>query len=175
MAKNPEVQEKVRDEVNRVFPNNDINYENINQLEYMSNVINETLRLYPPVSVIPDRKIEEDTIIGDYFLPKGYSVSLAVYPLHHDKEIWGDDVEEFKPERWLDQTKEQKNVYLPFGGGARICIGMNFSLLEQKIFISKLLKYYRITLTEGSYLEISNFLFAPKSEYLSYRFEKINS
>jgi len=149
-------------------------FENFKELGYMSNVINETLRLYPPAGLLPNRDVVEDSVVGDYFIPKGNTIQVSVYSMHHDKEVWGDDVEDFNPDRFNNLTKLQKTAFLPFGGGPRICVGMMFSLIEQKIFLSKILSQYKISLTEGSRLEISNMLFSPRSEYLSYILEPIN-
>jgi len=171
LSKHPQIQEKVREEIKRVFPN-DIDPENLRDLKFMEHVINETMRLYPPVTTLT-RTTKEDTVFGDYFIPKDTFIYGNVYMMHRNKDVWGDDADEFRPERWENINKDQRSSYRPFGGGPRICVGNIFSLFEQKLFITLLLKKFKITLTEDSRLVITNQLFLPKSEFLKYIFEKV--
>lgn len=107
-------------------------------------IFNEVLRLYPP-AVALGRMIHNDTSLGNITLPAGSFLRLHIMLLHHDPNIWGEDVKEFKPERFAEGvskvTKGQAS-YLPFGGGPRICIGLNFALLEAKMALSMILQNY---------------------------------
>jgi len=173
LATDQECQEKLRDEVNRVFPNN-IEPEGLKDLHYMINVINESLRLNPPAALL-QRITTEACELGDYSIPKDTYLHIFIYGLHRDKSLWGEDSNEFNPDRFDKLTKEQSLAFLPFGGGPRICIGNTFSLYEQKIFLSKLMKKFRITLEPGSKLVMTDLIGAPKSELLKFNFEIINS
>jgi len=170
LAQYPEVQEKLRKEINSVFPN-DIEPEKLKDVEYLSNVIDEVLRVYPPSGMLGSRIPTEDSEVDGWLLPKGYQYMINIYGLHRNRSVWGEDVDEFNPDRFKKLTKEQKRSYIPFGGGPRICVGMMFTLYEQRIFISKLLKKFRISLAPGSKLEYANDLMEPKTDVGKFKLE----
>jgi len=171
LAINPHLQDRLREEVKRVFPG-DINPEGLKDLTYTLNVINEVLRLHPPVPVL-NRRTSEDMKLGDYNIPKDTSIEIFNYGIQRDSDIWGEDANEFNPDRFDNLTKDQAIALMPFGGGPRICIGNTFSLYEQKIFLAKLFRKFKVSLEPGSKLVVSGFLSQPKSEYLNYKFEHI--
>jgi len=172
LSQNPECQEKLREEVNRVFPNN-IDPEGLKDLTYTSNIINESLRLHPPVGIL-NRRTFEDVNVGEFIVPKDTLISILNYGIQRDPEIWGDDANIFNPDRFNHLTKDQALAQMPFGGGPRICIGNTFSLYEQKIFLAKLIKKFKFTLEPGSQLIVTDMLAQPRSELLKYKFEQIN-
>jgi len=108
-AQNPDIQEKIREEVTNLFPQ-DLDQEKLKDLKSIDNFINETMRLYPPVTILPPRYFPEDKVVGDYHFSKNTFIAINVYLMHKDKEIWGEDVEEFKPDRWNNITKDQRNA-----------------------------------------------------------------
>jgi cytochrome P450 len=125
----PDVMDKLRREVN-MFEGRVPTYQEIKDMRYMNWVIKEVLRLYPPVP-FNARVATKDTILptgggkngtDPVFLPKGARVVYQVFSMHRRRDIWGDDVNEFKPERW--ETVRPGFGYLPFNGGPRICPGM---------------------------------------------------
>ena len=88
-------------------------------------ILNEVLRLYPP-AVGLNRNVDRDMKLGNLSLPAGVQVSLPTTMVHHDRELWGDDVNEFKPERFSEGVLKATNgrvSFFAFGGGPRICIG----------------------------------------------------
>jgi len=172
MSIHQDCQDKLREEINRVFPKT-VNPEGVKELHYTSNVINESLRLYPPVGFLSRSTKESELKLGDYVIPPNSSFSILVYGLHRDPDVWGEDAENYKPERFDHLTKEQLQSFMPFGSGPRICIGNTFSLFEQKIFLAKLFRKYKVSLHPSSKLVITNLLFAPKSDLLRFTFEKL--
>ena len=104
-------------------------------------VIQESLRLFPPGLTVA-REALEDLKIGEIVVPKGTNIWVLIYEMHRDVEIWGEDSDEFKPERFeggISEACKYPQVYVPFGFGSRICVGQNFALVEAKIILSLLL------------------------------------
>ncbi|WP_409426796.1 cytochrome P450 [Mycobacterium sp. SMC-11] len=120
-------------------------YDDIGKLEYLRQVINETLRLSPPVLGF-DRTALADTVIGKkYPIRKGEAVSVLTGALHRQPE-WGDNVELFDPDRF-DAARSAGRpgaVFKPFGTGARSCIGRQFALHEATMMIARLIHRYRL-------------------------------
>ena len=99
----------------------------------------------PPASGIFLRKPVEDTELDGVFIPKGQSVGLNIYQLHHNPTVWNDpevfDPERFHPGGEYDQLSVHGMPWLPFSSGSRICIGQNFSMDEQRVILSMLCKF----------------------------------
>ena len=121
-------------------------FEKLKDMKYLRAVLNESLRLYP---IVPenDRQAEVDTVLpvgggedgkSPVFVKKGQLVHWSLYTMHRRKDLYGEDAEEFKPERWLDEGgKKGLRVgweYLPFNGGPRICIGRRCSTSLSSLF-----------------------------------------
>jgi len=178
LATYPDVQQKIRQEVLEKIPNV-LTYESVQELEYMDWFIQENTRLFPPVRGISSRRVPKDTVIGDYRIPANTVIHINHYSMLHDPTIWGSDAETFRPERWSPGvlTKEQRSSWMPFSYGPRVCLGMNFSFLEQKIFLSTLLRDYSVEFTKGASLEVSkvmSFIYLPKFDKLAVKLVKIS-
>ncbi|KAL2229995.1 UNVERIFIED_CONTAM: cytochrome [Sesamum indicum] len=107
-------------------------------------IINEVLRLYPPVIEL-SRVVKEESKIKDYTIPKDALVTFPVLMYHRSTKIWGEDAGEFNPQRFADGVLKAANgeaAFMPFGWGPRICIGMNFAILESKTFMAMLLREF---------------------------------
>ncbi|KAF6162619.1 hypothetical protein GIB67_003165 [Kingdonia uniflora] len=122
----------------------------IAKLKTMTMIINETLRLYPPVlgmTKIASREIR----LGDLLLPADIELVILCLVTHNDPEIWGENAYLFKPDRFAEGiTKAAKNTmaYLPFGLDPRTCVGSNFAMIEVKLALSMILQRYTFTLSQ---------------------------
>lgn len=144
--KNRSIQEKARQEILNVLRRHDgkLSYECLSEMYYLDQVINESLRKYPPVSSLV-RFACQDYQYKDlsFKLPKSTMVLIPVYGIHHDPEYY-EDPEEFRPERFSAGEVERRpqTCFLPFGDGPRNCIGLRFGLMEAKIALAHLLKHF---------------------------------
>lgn len=127
LALNPDIQQRVRDEVRHELDENDgkITYELINRLDYLEMVANEALRKYPPAYFL-NRVCNKDFQIPDtdLVIPKGTYINVNVYSLHYDSEYYPEP-QRFDPERFTPENIKMRPQcsYLPFGDGPRRCIG----------------------------------------------------
>lgn len=103
-------------------------------------IVNETLRLYPPVPFLI-RHATENIKLGKLDVPAGTQFYLAMTAVHHDKEIWGEDANEFNPQRFAEPRKHLASFF-PLGLGSRICVGQNFALMETKIILAMIVKQF---------------------------------
>lgn len=117
--------------------------EDLQQLEYVDQIINETLRLYPPVHATP--RVTTDRVeIDEYVLPKDAQVLLSTWSVHRDSRFY-DQPLEFDPSRWADTSPRERGYeFFPFGGGPRICIGRQFARLEMKAVLATIGRNYRL-------------------------------
>jgi len=120
--------------------------EDLHSLEYTTQLIDETLRLYPPVHAIP-RVTTERVTLGDYVLPADAEVLLSTWSVHRDPRFY-DDPLAFDPSRWDDTTASERGFeFVPFGSGPRICIGRHFARLELKAVLAAIGRRYRLEVT----------------------------
>jgi cytochrome P450 len=149
LSKHPEVRRKIQAEVDEVLGDRTPTRDDIWNLKYLGRVINESLRLYPPVSLISRTPIQDD-VVGGYQIPKGSMCLISAFVSHRHPDFW-DNPEGFDPDRWLPERSEgrSKNAWFPFSGGPRQCIGGYFGLIEMHIVISMVLQRYEVELVPG--------------------------
>ncbi|XP_014467799.1 PREDICTED: cytochrome P450 4C1-like, partial [Dinoponera quadriceps] len=123
----------------------------LQSMPYLDMCLKESMRMYPSVPFI-SRECSEDVKLHPYLVPKGTTVHLGIYDLHHDAKIWPDP-EVFNPDRFLPENIRSRHrySYLPFSAGPRNCIGQRFALLELKALIAPLV--YNFYLEPIDYLK----------------------
>ena len=152
LCKNPEVQRLAAKEIREAFTSDqDIDLFSTSQLKYTLAVLEETMRIYPPVPTQTNRTVPAggDTVMGQY-LPAGTTISLPQYIAHHYPPYWT-KAEEFHPERFLG-AEEFKNdnfeVMQPFSVGPRNCIGRNLAYSEMRLILARFLWNFDVELDE---------------------------
>nr|ACN33715.1 unknown [Zea mays] len=141
----PEWQNRVREEVHEVCRGQPVDSRSLQKMKNLTMVIQETLRLYPAGAFVSRQALQE-LKLGGVHIPKGVSIYIPVSTMHLDPELWGPDVKEFNPERFSD-VRPQLHSYLPFGAGARTCLGQGFAMAELKILISLIVSKFVLKLS----------------------------
>jgi cytochrome P450 len=146
LAQHPDVAHKLRNELDDVLAGRTPTFEDLPNLPYTRMVIDETLRLYPPVWSVARQAMEDDEI-GGYHIPAKSPIVVSQYVTHRHPKFW-DNPEAFDPERFSPErsTGRHKFAYFPFGGGPRICIGNNFALMEAQLLLATLAQHYELAL-----------------------------
>ncbi|KAJ8732434.1 hypothetical protein PYW07_015033 [Mythimna separata] len=144
LAKYPDVQEKVYNELQEVFGDSDRpeTPEDLPRLKYLEAVIKETLRLYPPVPFIV-RQVKKDVTVR-LTLVEGCGLFISIWSIHRNPRYWGDDAELFRPERFLDTPLSHPAAFMPFSHGPRSCLGYQYAMMSMKAALSALLRRYRV-------------------------------
>ena len=148
LSEHPEKRERVYAEVDDIDGQPTI--DDVREFEYLEWVINEAMRLYPPVYAL-FREATEDVELLGYDIPEDAMVMLSQWAVHRSPEYW-DDPEQFRPERWAN-TDRHRFAYFPFGGGPRHCIGKNLAKLEAQIILAMVADEYELDYT-GPELEL---------------------
>lgn len=142
LMKNPDKLAKAQAEADQILKDPVPTYNQVRNLKYIRMVLNEALRLWPTAPAFSLYAKEDTVLAGKYPLQKGDSVSVLIPKLHRDRDAWGDDVEEFRPERFEDPSKVPHDAYKPFGNGQRACIGQQFALQEATLVLGMVLKHF---------------------------------
>jgi cytochrome P450 len=150
LAKNPEWQEKVRQECLSIAPaGSHITSEQLDQFELTEYAFKESLRMIPPVPSIPRRALRDFEFMG-HRIPAGASVGISIGAVHKMEEYW-EEPERFDPMRFTPENSKGRHRYawVPFGGGAHMCLGLHFAYMQMKLFIHHLLTQARVEVADG--------------------------
>ena len=141
LARAPEWQRRVREEVRAVTGGGPIMTEHIAGLAITQRVLKESMRLYPPVPVMTRVNAKEDVEVGGHLLPAPTLIVLPIYAIHRHRNLW-DDPDRFDPDRFLPEREEKypRTQFMPFGYGQRVCIGAAFALVEATALLATLVR-----------------------------------
>ena len=157
LADRPEIQDRLRAEIEALAPGRALTAADaMSNLPYCTAVIRESMRIYPPAWII-GREALRDCRVGPYRIKRGEQLLIAPYTLHRNTDFFPDP-EAFRPERWLSEDAQApgdapestalyerlpRYVYLPFGGGPRICVGNHFAMMEAVLILGTLVRSKR--------------------------------
>ncbi|KAK0466879.1 cytochrome P450 monooxygenase [Desarmillaria tabescens] len=148
LARSQSVQEKLQKELDEHLDSDVATVEQVKGHSYLQAVINEGLRVYSTLAMGLPREAPEGgiMILGNYF-PGGTIISVPTYTINRDPTVFGDDVEEFRPERWLEPgSAAMLKVFSPFSVGPRGCIGRNLANMELQLIIGSILRHFHFVL-----------------------------
>ncbi|KAJ6746395.1 CYTOCHROMEA2 [Salix koriyanagi] len=149
LAMHPQWQVQAREEVSRVCGSRGIpTKDDVAKLKTLSMILNESLRLYPP-TIATIRRSKADVELGGYKIPRGTELLIPILALHHDQSIWGHDANEFNPRRFSNgvaRAAKHHVAFIPFGLGARTCIGQNLAILQAKLTLAIILQRFSFRL-----------------------------
>ncbi len=129
LSHHPDIKARMLEEIDTILGNKAPDFEDLPQLPYTRNVLKESMRLYP-AAYMTGRDAAEDVKVGDHVIRKGSMVLISPAVMHRLPEYFPDP-DDFKPERWNDlDERAMRYIYIPFGGGPRVCIGEHFSMME---------------------------------------------
>jgi cytochrome P450/NADPH-cytochrome P450 reductase len=142
LMKNPRAYREIREEVGRVCGNESVKYEHLQKLKYIDAALKETLRLKSTAPGWTVAAKKDEVLAGKYRVYKGQSILVVLDALHRDPAVWGNDVEDFLPERMLDGKFEAlpPDSWKPFGNGMRGCIGRPFAWQEALLVVAMVSK-----------------------------------
>ena len=156
LAQHPEVESALHGEVDALpaVPG----FEDIPRLRYTAMVLNESMRLYPPVWLMVRRPVE-DFPLGEYLVPRGAYIHVSQWLMHRDPRYFPEPLR-FDPLRWTPEAEaaRPKYCYFPFGGGGRKCIGEGFALAEGVLALATIARRYRLRLVPGQRIEPEPFV-----------------
>ncbi|SNZ15644.1 Cytochrome P450 [Natronoarchaeum philippinense] len=167
LSEHPEVERKVHEEIDAVVDGRPT-FADVRELSYVRNVLDEAMRLYPPVYAMfrqPDRDVE----IEGYDVPAGSLVMLSQWATHRDPRYF-EEPEEFRPERWAE-SDHPTYAYFPFGAGPRSCIGKQFSLTEATIVLATIAREYRLDRVDDGELDLRGSLTMHPKDGVDVRIE----
>ncbi|KAH7857060.1 hypothetical protein Vadar_008579 [Vaccinium darrowii] len=149
LAMHPHWQELAREEVLTACGARDVpSKDDVSKLKTLGMILNESLRLYPPV-VACLRRAKFDVDLGGCTIPRGTELLLPILAVHHDQSLWGPDATEFNPARFargVAHAAKHPTAFMPFGLGGRRCVGQNLAILQAKLAIAMILQRFSFEL-----------------------------
>lgn len=153
LTQHPDAAERLRAEADQALAGRAPTLADLRSLPYTRQVLDETMRLYPPAWIF-NRTAEADDEIGGFFIPAGATVSFSQYVTHRHPDYW-EAPERFDPERFTPERSAERPAYayFPFGGGPHKCIGQGFALMEAQLVLAMIAQRVRLDLAPGRSVE----------------------
>ncbi|WP_277541550.1 cytochrome P450 [Haloarcula laminariae] len=169
LSEHPEVERRVHEEIDEVIGDDRPGMEHVRELDYLEWVIQEAMRLYPPVYTI-FREPTEDVTLSGYPVEEGLTLMLPQWGVHRSERFY-DDPETFDPERWKPERAQERPrfAYFPFGGGPRHCIGKHLAMLEAQLIVATTAQQYELEFLGETPLELMPSLTAHPRQEMSMR------
>jgi cytochrome P450 len=154
LSTHPEAERRLHEEVRAALGDALPALADLPRLGYAARVLKESMRLFPPAWAI-SRRAEAEDRIGGYRIPAQGFVLLCPYLTHRHPDFW-ENPEAFDPDRFLPERSQGQHrfAYLPFGAGARMCIGSNFAMMEAQLVLASIVQRYRLSLVPGHPVEL---------------------
>jgi pentalenene oxygenase len=145
LAFHPEIERRVREEANAVLGGGPAKFADISALEVTGRVVMEVLRLFPPAGEMFTRTVTSDTVLGGHRIAAGTTIVYSSCLIHHRGDLY-DDPTRFDPDRWDRESRPQppREAFIPFGGGARKCIGEQFAVSEVILGLATILSRWQV-------------------------------
>jgi cytochrome P450 len=155
LSENPDARERVEAEIDEQVDGDRPTADDVREFEYLERVINEAMRLYPPVFTLFRTPTEQVELCG-YTVPEDGTLMLPQWGVHRSARFW-DDPETFDPERFSPDRRADRPrfAFFPFGGGPRHCIGKHLAMLEAQLILAEVLGTYRLEFEGETPLELS--------------------
>lgn len=156
LSQNRDVEARLHHELDTVLGGRAPTLEDLPTLSFTLQTIKEAMRLYPPAWLLNGRFAIADTVVGGYVIPEGSTIFIAPYAQHRLPRYW-DNPEQFDPDRFTPEREKalSRYVYMPFGGGPRICIGNSFALMEAHLVVATIAQRLRFELMPGQTIELN--------------------
>ncbi|KAM7324918.1 hypothetical protein ACRRTK_015171 [Alexandromys fortis] len=148
LARHPEYQERCRQEVQELLRGREpeeIEWDDLNQLPFLTMCIKESLRLHPPVPVVSRRCTQDIALPDGRIIPKGVTCLISIFGIHHNPSVWPDP-EVYNPFRFDPENMKDRSplAFIPFSAGSRNCIGQTFAMSEMKVALALTLLRFRL-------------------------------
>lgn len=150
LAEHPEERQRVQAELDQVLQGKTPGWDDLSNLPVTRGVLLESMRLYPPAWSLSRTALADD-VVGGFAIPKGSSLMVCPWLTHRDDRFW-DQPQAFRPDRFIGDAEDQHHAfaYFPFGGGARLCIGNNFALIEAMAVLATVLPALELDVVPGA-------------------------
>jgi len=169
LSEHPEAERRLHEEIDTVVGDERPTMAHVRELDYLERVIQEAMRLYPPVYTM-FREPTEDVALAGYEVPEGVSVMVPQWGVHRSARFY-DDPETFDPDRWAPERADERPrfAYFPFGGGPRHCIGKHLAMLEAQLIVARTAQEYRLDFLGETPLDLLPSLTAHPRQEMSMR------
>jgi len=152
LSQHPEAERRVHAEIEAVLGGDRPTMADVAEFDYLERVIDEAMRLYPPVYTM-FREPKQTAELGGYRIPEGSAIMLSQWAMHRSERHW-DRPDTFDPDRWTRDADRPRFTYFPFGGGPRHCIGKHLAKLEAKLILARTAQRYRLEYTREGELDL---------------------